>query len=108
MLRNLVGTREVMRAQLEYLIALAELPHVTIQVRPHGLGGYGGMSGPIQLLRFADDENAAYVESIVGMEVVQDPSAVTALSAMWDDVASAVPSPERSMDMIKAEMKRWT
>jgi transcriptional regulator with XRE-family HTH domain len=106
-LRNLVGTRDVMRAQLAHLVAMSELPHVTIQVRPHDLGGYGGMSGPIQLLRFSDHEDAAYVESAVGMEVVQEQPSVMALSAMWEDVASAVPSPERSIDMVKAAMERW-
>jgi hypothetical protein len=65
------------------------------------------MAGSVQLLRFSEDEEAAYAESAVGMVAVQDPAAVTALSAVWADVASAAPSPKRSADMIRAAMERW-
>jgi hypothetical protein len=105
-LRNVIGNREIMAEQLDHLLAIADLPHVTIQVLPEEFGAHGAMSGPIQLLRFADDEDAAYVESVLGMESVQEVGAVAALSAVWDDVASAAPSPKRSAEMIRAERKR--
>jgi transcriptional regulator with XRE-family HTH domain len=105
-LRTVVGGRSVMAEQLEHLLAMTELENVTIQVLPSDFGAHGMMSGPVQLLRFVDNEDAAYAESLLGIEPVQDPSAVAALSALWDDIASSAPSPEQSREMISAERKR--
>ena len=44
-LRRPVGGRAVMRAQLERLIELAELRHVTVQVVPFSRGGHGQRQG---------------------------------------------------------------
>lgn len=50
-LRRPVGGRAMMFAQLEHLIDVCELPHVTIQVLPFSAGGHAGAGGPIGLLR---------------------------------------------------------
>lgn len=103
---NMVGSHDVMVRQLDHLLTMAERPHVTIQVVPQDFGAHGAMSGPIQLLRFSDDEEIGYAESVIGVESVQDPAAVAVLVNVWEDVASAVPSPERSAELIMNERKR--
>jgi hypothetical protein len=58
----------------------------------------------MMLLHFPeeDDSDSAYVESIVGVEIVAESSDVAALIAVWDDIAAAALSPKRSMEIIKA------
>jgi transcriptional regulator with XRE-family HTH domain len=65
-LRRPVGGRAVMRAQLNRLIEVAELPHVTIQVVPFGRGGHAAASGSFTILRFAEPElpDVVYIEQL--------------------------------------------
>src|SRR6266702_2843175 len=65
-LRRPVGGRAVMRAQLNRLIEVAELPQVTIQVVPFGRGGHAAASGSFTILRFAEHElpDVVYIEQL--------------------------------------------
>ncbi|MFI0940679.1 helix-turn-helix domain-containing protein [Streptomyces sp. NPDC021020] len=52
-LRRPVGGRKAMAAQLDHLVELAALPHVSIRVVPYDAGlHYGLMSGSFTMLRF--------------------------------------------------------
>jgi hypothetical protein len=53
-LRRPVGGREVMRGQLERLIAATKLPNVTLQILPLAGGAHPAMVGAFSILRFAD------------------------------------------------------
>lgn len=63
-LRRTIGGAPVMRAQLEHLIEMARLTHVSIQVAPFSLGGRAVASGPITVLRFPEAElpDVVYLE----------------------------------------------
>ncbi|HWE87952.1 MAG TPA: helix-turn-helix transcriptional regulator [Pseudonocardiaceae bacterium] len=106
-IRNMIGSPKIMAEQLDHVLTMMELPNVTIQVLPFDFGEHGLMSGPLILFDFSDDESedAAYVESVIGIEVVRR-DAVAALRSVWEDVASAAASPERSAEIIKAERDR--
>jgi len=56
----------VMRAQLNRLIEVAELPQVIIQVVPFGRGGHAAAGGSFTVLRFADPEllDVVYIEQL--------------------------------------------
>ncbi|GAB3481312.1 helix-turn-helix domain-containing protein [Amycolatopsis cihanbeyliensis] len=66
--RRVVGGREVMAAQLEYLAELGRQPHITIQVVPFGAGAHPSTGFNFSLLRFPDDDGAdiAYLEHLTG------------------------------------------
>jgi hypothetical protein len=103
-LRRMVGSPEVMVAQLDHLLAAGNRPNVTIQVLPLALGAYGPMSGPMLLLEFAqpDEPGLAYVENLGGGETVENGDDVATLSTVWDDVAAVAASPRRSRQIIRA------
>jgi transcriptional regulator with XRE-family HTH domain len=65
-LRRPVGGRAVMRAQLNRLIEVAELPHVTVQVVPFGRGGHAAAGGSFTVLRFSEAElpDIVYIEQL--------------------------------------------
>jgi hypothetical protein len=65
-LRRPVGSREVMRAQLERLVEATKLPNITLQVLPFGAGVHPAMVGAFTILRFADEElpDVVYVEHL--------------------------------------------
>jgi transcriptional regulator with XRE-family HTH domain len=103
-LRRMIGGAEVMAAQLDHMLEALTWPNVVIQVLPFDAGSYGPLSGPMVLLHFPeeDDSDSAYVESIVGVEIVAESSDVAALIAVWDDIAAVALSPKRSVEIIKA------
>ena len=103
-LRRMIGGVEVMAGQLDHLLTAVTWPNVEIQVLPFDVGSYGPLSGPMMLLHFPeeDDSDSAYVESILGVEIVAESSDVAALIEVWDGIATAALSPKRSMEIIKA------
>jgi hypothetical protein len=65
-LRRPVGGGAVMRAQLERLLEVAELRHVTVQVVPFGRGGHAAAGGAFTVLRFGAPEvpDVVYIEQL--------------------------------------------
>lgn len=64
--RRPIGSREIMREQLEYLIEVCERPNVTIQVVPFSRGGHAAAGGPFSILRFAEPDlpDIVYLEQL--------------------------------------------
>lgn len=65
-LRRPIGGAAVMFAQLQHLIDLSELPHVTIQLMPFNAAGHAAAGGPITLLRMPEPEipDVVYLEQL--------------------------------------------
>ncbi|AUH45096.1 helix-turn-helix domain-containing protein [Streptomyces sp. CMB-StM0423] len=62
-LHRMVGSRQVMKAQLRRLLECAELRNVDIQVMPSARAVHGGLNGHMVLLEAADGKQSVYVES---------------------------------------------
>ncbi len=66
-IRRSVGGRQVMREQLQRLLALAELPHVTIQILTFSTGAHAAAVGSFAILRGpAPDLDVVYVDVLSG------------------------------------------
>lgn len=65
-LRRPLNGSTVMRAQLEYLIQVIELPNVTLQVMPFNSGGHAAAGGPFTILRFSEPDlpDIVYLEQL--------------------------------------------
>ncbi|MEU9887017.1 helix-turn-helix transcriptional regulator [Sphaerisporangium sp. NPDC051011] len=65
-LRRPLGGRAIMRAQVDRLLELIEIPTVTVQVIPFGHGGHAAAGGPFTILRFAEPElpDVVYMEQL--------------------------------------------
>ena len=65
-LRRPVGGSAVMRAQLDHLVEVSRLRHVTIQVVPFSRGGHAAAGGSFTVLRFGEPEvpNVVYIEQL--------------------------------------------
>jgi transcriptional regulator with XRE-family HTH domain len=77
-LRRPVGGTKVMRAQLERLIDVRELPNVTLQVLPFSVGAHVAMVGAFSILRFAEQElpDVVYLEHIDSASYLDRPEDV--------------------------------
>jgi transcriptional regulator with XRE-family HTH domain len=65
-LRRPVGNRQVVRGQIEHLIAMSDHPAVTLQILPFHAGAHAAMGGPFTVLRFGepDIQDVVYLEQL--------------------------------------------
>ncbi len=77
-LRRPIGSREVRKAQFEYLLELNERPNVLFQVLPLSLATHAGMSGRFNLLGFDGVRSIGFVEVQEGGVLIQDVDQVSA------------------------------
>ncbi|GAA0603347.1 helix-turn-helix transcriptional regulator [Streptomyces crystallinus] len=73
-LRRVVGSQALMRAQLERLLELNELPHLNILVVPFARGIYPRFRSPYVIFEFADanDDIVAYLENPDGSLILSE------------------------------------
>jgi hypothetical protein len=107
-LNRTVGGREVMRAQLEHLVTLAALPHVTLQVVPFDAGAHAGMDSPFLILGFPEqaDPDVVYVEYTTTGVYLEQPSDVHRYTLMFDHLRAAAWKPDDTVVMVEQAADR--
>ncbi|MFD8894915.1 helix-turn-helix domain-containing protein [Streptomyces sp. NPDC059566] len=101
-LRRVVGSREIMREQLDHLNRLGEQPHITVQVLPYSAGAHPGVCGQFSILDFPDTATAAtvYLERFTSDLYLEKRSDVRHYGAMFDHLRSRALSPEHTRTFI--------
>lgn len=101
--RRPAGTREEMDRQLRDILQVAEWPHITVQVLPFGAGAHAGMEGGFSVLSFTKgDPDVGYAESPGGEVYVEAADQVRMLILLFERLAGACLSPEKSAALIAA------
>lgn len=97
-----IGGRDVMRAQLQQLVEMADLARVTIQVVPFGSGAHAATSGAFTVLQFPEpeDPDAVYVETPAGELFIEVPAEVARFQVAFQRLQACALSPEASIRMI--------
>ncbi|RAY15941.1 XRE family transcriptional regulator [Actinomadura craniellae] len=101
LLHRQIGTGEVMKDQLRHLIELSQRPNVTIQVVPADRGSYPGLAGPLTILGFKEDPDAAYAEAHGGGQLIEEDSAVEYLQIRFDRIRASALSQEESLELLR-------
>jgi transcriptional regulator with XRE-family HTH domain len=107
-LRRTVGGKEIMRAQLEHLLKVAALPHVTLQVVPFDAGAHAGMECPFLILGFPEqaDPDVVYVENTTSGVYLEQPSDVHRYTLMFDHLRAAALKPDDTVVMVERAADR--
>jgi transcriptional regulator with XRE-family HTH domain len=97
-----MGGRQVLRGQLERLLELADLPHVTIQVLPFSSGSHPALQTPYILLAFPDpeDESVVHLDNITFGVTLEDEKHVAAYTLIHSELRRQALSPKRSKDRL--------
>jgi len=103
-LRRPIGEPRVMRTQLEHLIALGELPNITIQVIPFDAGGHAAEAGAFSILRFAEQDapDVIYLEHLTGAICLDRPEDVVRYMHAMDSLALDSMWPTRTVQLIES------
>jgi transcriptional regulator with XRE-family HTH domain len=102
-IRRVVGGREIMGRQLEYLASLAEDPNITIQVLPFSAGAHPAMGSSFVHLRLADppDAEMIYLENMASADYHDRPPQVAAYFTAFGMLAAAALNPTESSALLK-------
>ncbi|WP_130799809.1 helix-turn-helix domain-containing protein [Streptomyces otsuchiensis] len=98
--RRLVGGQRVMAAQLDRLVAFAELPSAVLQVAPFDLGERRAFDLPVTLLTLSDRSNLAYTESAQSGRLERDNRLVQPLLTAYHHLQVEAAPQAQSVAMI--------
>ncbi|MFF2651872.1 helix-turn-helix domain-containing protein [Streptomyces sp. NPDC058045] len=101
-LMRVVGTKDVMREQLEYLVEQSRLPHVTVQVIPFGMGAHPGLNGQYAILEFPDavDSSVVYIEGVTSDLYLEKTNDVQKYSVMYEHLRAQALNVDQSREFI--------
>ncbi|MFF8281488.1 helix-turn-helix domain-containing protein [Streptomyces albus] len=102
-LRRPVGGAATMRAQLRHLIALSELPQVTVQIMPFSAGGHAAAGGPVTLLRLPESElsDVVYLEQLDSACYLEDETDIEAYRRVTDRLVTRSMPPDETREMLR-------
>ena len=97
-----VGGPQVMREQLEQLIALSQQSHITVQVLPYSIGAHPGMSGTFSILEFEDEADATivYLEGVTSDLYLEKEADVKTYSTLYEHLRAMALGPDQTRDLI--------
>ncbi|MBC9727560.1 Scr1 family TA system antitoxin-like transcriptional regulator [Streptomyces sp. TRM68367] len=108
-LRRVVGSRQVMREQLESLAEMSQLPHITVQVMPFDVGAHPGVNGQYSILEFADagDSSVVYIEGVTSDLYLEKPPDVQKYTVMYEHLRAQALNVDQSRQLIEDVAKEY-
>ncbi|MFC8141610.1 helix-turn-helix transcriptional regulator [Streptomyces paradoxus] len=100
-LRRPIGGRMVLRQQLEHLLAVAALRHVSIQVMPTDREDHAGMAGPFRVLKLQEGKTLGHFEAQLHNRVIDDPREAQILDMRYGMIRAQALSPRESLAFIE-------
>ncbi|MEU6146217.1 helix-turn-helix transcriptional regulator [Streptomyces sp. NPDC047081] len=102
-LLRVMGSREVMREQLQHLAAMAQLPHVTVQIVPLDVTDASAPAIPVTYLRFGglDLPDIVYLEHIRSATFLEDRDETEQYRVSLDQLADDALDPRESLALLR-------
>jgi len=108
-LHRVVGSRLVMREQLEHLAEMSQLPHITVQVLPYEVGAHPGLNGQYAILEFPDaaDSSVVYIEGVTSDLYLEKAADVQKYSVMYEHLRAQALNVDQSRQFITDIAKEY-
>ncbi|WP_395361455.1 helix-turn-helix domain-containing protein [Streptomyces sp. YH02] len=100
-LRRQVGGTMVWRRQLEHLLEVGRLRHVTLQTMPTNTEAHPGLDGRIELLKFPDGTAVGRSDGAFSGRPVTDPKQLRILELRYGTIRAQAFSPRESLAFIE-------
>ena len=107
-LRRPWGGPALMRAQLEHLLRVAELPNITLQIVPFRAGPHAAAGGSFTILRFPqpDLRDLVYLEQLHSALYLDQPDDVNGYLTVMDQLCVQAETGAASQDMLRALLRQ--
>jgi len=101
-LRRSLNGPELLRSQLDHLLAMNELPNVSVQIAPLSFGGHAAAGGPFSILRFAEPDlpDIVYLEQLTSALYLDKRSDVEHYALVMDRLCAHIEPPDRTAAII--------
>lgn len=101
-LRRMVGGRDVMLGQMTYLLHMAQLPNIDVQVLPYEAGAHAALAAPFTILDFSEplDTPVVYVGTVTEALFLEEAEDIDRYSATFGDVQGSALSTAQSAAFI--------
>ncbi|MFI6940412.1 helix-turn-helix domain-containing protein [Streptomyces sp. NPDC050418] len=108
-LRRMVGNKQLMIEQLEHLVEMSQLPHVTVQVIPFEMGAHPGVNGQYAILEFPDtaDSSVVYIEGVTSDLYLEKANDVHKYSVMYEHLRAQALNVEQTRQFITEIAKEY-
>ncbi|MFP3991821.1 helix-turn-helix transcriptional regulator [Streptomyces sp. E11-3] len=108
-LRRTVGDRQVMIDQLDHLVEVSQLPHVTVQVMPFTMGAHPGVNGQYAVLEFPDaaDSSVVYIEGVTSDLYLEKAHDVQKYSVMYEHLRAQALNVDQTRQFITEIAKEY-
>src|SRR6266702_504763 len=99
---------KVMRAQLEHLLQITELPNVTLQIVSFQAGPHAAAGGPFTILRFPEPDlpDLVYLEQLNSALYLDQPDDVLDYLTVMNQLCVQAETPAASKAMLRALLKK--
>jgi transcriptional regulator with XRE-family HTH domain len=101
-IRRVVGGAQVMRAQLQHIVQMADRSLLSVQVLPYKAGAHPAMDGSFIILSFPEipDPDVVYLESQTGSLYLEKPLEVDRYQAIFNHLVAKALDPDESKSLI--------
>lgn len=104
-----VGGQHVLRAQLQHLLTIGQLRHVTIQVLPFKTGEHVALGTPFTLIHLADPvATFAYLEGLTDADYLDRPSHTAVYNEAFDKLRVTALGDRESSTMLERRIEELT
>ena len=103
-IRRVIGGEKVMHDQLMHLL---EQPHIRLQVIPHDVGAYAGLTGPF-VIATLDGDQVVYQEAALRGHIIESHVDVAAFKRLWAALRADAFPRKATLDLISKAAKQWT
>ena len=88
--------------ELDHLLAMNELPNVSVQIAPLSFGGHAAAGGPFSILRFAEPDlpDIVYLEQLTSALYLDKRGDVDHYAAVMDRLCAQIDPPDRTVGII--------
>jgi transcriptional regulator with XRE-family HTH domain len=107
-LRRAPGGRMVMRAQLEHLLQITDLPNVTLQIVPFDVGPHAAAGGPFTILRFSEPDlpDLVYLEQLHSALYLDQPDDVISYTTVMNQLCVQAETGSVSRERLRALLRQ--
>jgi transcriptional regulator with XRE-family HTH domain len=108
-LLRVLGSREVMREQLEHLVEMAQRPRVTVQIVPLDVTNASAPAIPVTYLRFGGLElpDIVYLEHIRSATFLEDRDETEEYRLVLDRLGDEALNPRESLTRLRETVERY-
>jgi transcriptional regulator with XRE-family HTH domain len=107
-LRRYPDGQGVMRAQLQHLLDLTDLPNVTLQVVPFRVGPHAAAGGPFTILRFPEPDlpDVVYLEQLNSALYLDQPDDVTDYLTIMERLCVQAETRKASKELLRELLRQ--